>query len=99
MGSIPNPFEVEKSTAGPDGKLPSWVGSAYTKLHLWTLYDYDLVYYIDADCLVQSVNVLRGFQMMIDKPTAYFAAAPDVFPPDNFNAGVLIVRPNAIPFR
>lgn len=31
---------------------------------------------------------------MIENPEQKFAAAPDVFPPDNFNAGVLIVRPD-----
>ena len=61
VGSIPNPFEAQNSTAGADGKVPSWVGSAYTKLHLWSLCEYSLVYYIDADCLVQSIKVLRGF--------------------------------------
>lgn len=27
------------------------------------------------------------------------AAAPDVFPPDNFNAGVLIIRPSMHTFQ
>ena len=27
------------------------------------------------------------------------AAAPDVFPPDHFNAGVLIIRPSMLTFR
>ena len=28
-----------------------------------------------------------------------FAAAPDVFPPDHFNAGVLVVRPSMSVFK
>lgn len=31
---------------------------------------------------------------MLKNPNAILAAAPDVFPPDNFNAGVLIIRPS-----
>jgi alpha-N-acetylglucosamine transferase len=40
---IPNPNE--------DGE-PSWSGSGYTKLYIWSLVMYDIVFYIDADCLV-----------------------------------------------
>ena len=36
---------------------------------------------------------------MIDNPSAILAAAPDIFPPDNFNAGVLIIRPDMKVFR
>jgi glycogenin glucosyltransferase len=35
---------------------------------------------------------------MFDK-TGSFAAAPDVFPPDRFNAGVLIIKPNLEVFQ
>ena len=36
---------------------------------------------------------------MIQNPNAILAAAPDIFPPDNFNAGVMIIRPDAQIFR
>jgi glycogenin glucosyltransferase len=36
---------------------------------------------------------------MIRNPSWQLAAAPDVFPPDNFNAGVLIIRPSLTKFR
>jgi hypothetical protein len=36
---------------------------------------------------------------MLDYPQAQLAASPDVFPPDNFNAGVLVIRPSMDKFR
>jgi alpha-N-acetylglucosamine transferase len=52
VGGIPNPFEEINSQVDAQGNRPSWVGSGYTKLHLWHMIEYDIVYYIDADCLV-----------------------------------------------
>jgi len=43
--------------------------------------------------------VLDGFTHLLQNPKAMLAAAPDVFPPDNFNAGVLVIRPNMDMFR
>jgi len=55
--SIPNPYE-----GGNEGKdQPSWTGSGYTKLYIWSLIEYEIVFYIDADALVQSISVLDGF--------------------------------------
>ena len=78
---------------------PSWHGSGYTKLYLWSLVEYELVFYIDADALIQSFDVLHAFDLMLKAPKAKLAAAPDVFPPDNFNAGVLVLRPSMLIFR
>lgn len=46
------------------------------------------MFYIDADCIVIS-SPEEIFKLKCD-----FAAAPDVFPPDCFNAGVLFIRPS-----
>ena len=43
------------------------------------------VFYIDADCMIKA-NPEIIFDRKVD-----FAAAPDVFPPDHFNAGVLLI--------
>lgn len=93
--SIPNPFEGDNQ----DKDQPSWTGSGYTKLYIWTLIEYELVFYIDADAIIQSITVLEGFIEMLIHPEALLAAAPDVFPPDNFNAGILLIRPNMNTFR
>ncbi len=52
----------------------------YTKLHVWNLVEFEKVVYIDADALV-----LQNVDELFSRPG--FAAAPDVFPPDKFNAG------------
>ncbi len=66
----------------------AWERSQYTKLHIWTLIQYTKVFYIDADCIVNS-DPESIFEMDVD-----FAAAPDVFPPDCFNAGVMLIKPS-----
>jgi glycogenin glucosyltransferase len=35
---------------------------------------------------------------LFDRPGTPLAAAPDLFPPDHFNAGVLVVDPDAAVF-
>jgi glycogenin len=84
--SLANPWENGQGN-------PSWTGSGYTKLYIWTLVEYELAFYIDADCLILSESVLDGFKHML-RSDSVVGAAPDVFPPDNFNAGVMIVRPS-----
>jgi len=90
---IANAHESDKirSEILASGKpMPSWFGSAYTKLHIWTLVEYAQVFYIDADCMV-----VGSLDHMFRAYAAYdFAACPDVFPPDHFNAGVLLIRPS-----
>tara|TARA_B100000780_G_scaffold125182_1_gene87820 strand:- start:240 stop:1466 length:1227 start_codon:yes stop_codon:yes gene_type:complete len=78
----------------PNSKVhvPGWVNAGYTKLHIFNLVQYHKVVYIDADTLV-----LRNIATLFDHPG--LAAAPDVFPPDKFNAGVMVVEPNAVTFQ
>ena len=46
------------------------------------------MFYIDADCLVQASP-----EDVFPRDVT-FAAAPDIFPPDRFNAGVLLIKPS-----
>jgi glycogenin glucosyltransferase len=71
----------------------SWDNSEYTKLNIWNLTQFDKIVYIDADAMVLSTT-----DELMDLDTD-FAAAPDIFPPDKFNAGVLVIRPNADVFN
>jgi glycogenin glucosyltransferase len=49
---------------------------------------YERVVYLDADTLVlDSIDDL--FEREIGDAPGSFAAAPDVFPPDRFNAGMI----------
>ncbi|CCI39581.1 unnamed protein product [Albugo candida] len=72
----------------PEAHVTSWLNSAYTKLHIFGLKEYQKIVYIDADALI-----LTNIDELFDLDTN-FAAAPDIFPPDRFNAGVLVVKPD-----
>eukprot|EP00752_Nemacystus_decipiens_P017080 g15297.t1 len=78
-----------KEAVGHDG-VPTWVQVGYTKLRLLGLTQYERVVYIDADALVMG-NLDELFDREVE-----FAAAPDVFPPDKFNAGVMLVVPSLL---
>lgn len=80
---IPNPYAESTHVQG-------WVDSGFTKLRVFGLSAYNRLVYVDADCLVlEDLEELFAIDKDID-----FATAPDVFPPDRFNAGVLVIRPD-----
>lgn len=84
-----------KSGAGTAKKAPSWLGSEMTKLNLWSLTQFDKLVYIDADCLV-----MENIESLFDRETDFgLCAAPDVFPPDKFNAGVMVVKPDVLVYQ
>ena len=76
-----------------------------SKLSIFQMESYDKILYIDADCVVlQDVgHLLHDAQYDggeeskeangVDKPVGLLAASPDIFPPDRFNAGVMLLRP------
>lgn len=82
---IPNP-DVDKS------HVEGWVNSGYTKLHIWSLVEFEKIVYVDADALV-----LENVDELFERPCP--AAAPDTFPPDKFNAGVMVIKPSMGVFR
>jgi len=74
--------------------VPGWTSNgALTKLHIFRLNVYNIILYIDADCLVVKdvSHLLQDFSHKKEK--GLLSAAPDIFPPDKFNAGVLLIRP------
>ena len=71
--------------------VASWVATGYTKLNLWRLGQeewggWEAVLYIDADAVM--LEDLSPLFVRLDSANPLIAA-PDVFPPDRFNAGVL----------
>lgn len=68
----------------------------WTKLRLFELGSYDTILYIDADCLVVKdvSHLLHVDAKESVKEAGLLAAAPDIFPPDKFNAGVMVLRPS-----
>jgi len=77
---------IQNSHEGHDA---SWTNSEYLKLNIWNLVAFEQIVYLDADTLI-----LENIDELFDRDCA-FAAAPDVFPPDKFNAGVMVIRPDA----
>ena len=72
--------------------VSSWSAVGLTKLRIFSLTRYSRLLYIDADCLVLQ-NLDHLFRTP-HSPTFPFAAAPDISPPDRFNAGVLLLAPD-----
>jgi hypothetical protein len=63
-----------------------------SKLHILRFENYVTLVYIDADCLVvNDLTSLLELGKVYQESEALIAAAPDIFPPDKFNAGVLVI--------
>ena len=70
--------------------VKGWVNAGYTKLRAWSLVEFSKLVFIDADCVV-----LSAVDDLFSRPGAPVpSAAPDVFPPDRFNAGVMVLSPS-----
>jgi lipopolysaccharide biosynthesis glycosyltransferase len=74
-------------------------------LHIFAQHVYDKILYVDSDCLVQKdVSHLLNIDIGMISDTnnssssprkgGLIAAAPDIFPPDKFNAGVMLLQPS-----
>ena len=72
-------------------KRAKWLGTC-TKFHAWALVEFRKLIFLDADTLV-----LRPIDDLLDHPSA-FAAAPDTFPADQFNSGVMVIEPSRLLF-
>jgi glycogenin glucosyltransferase len=77
---VENPFAKEEQ--GYD-----YFDTMFCKYRIWQLTDYERVVYIDSDTIV-----LGSLDELLTRPS--FAAAPCIWPPDRFNAGVLVVEPS-----
>ena len=73
-------------------KKAKWITTC-TKFHLWNLTHLKKLIYLDADVLP-----IKSIDDLIDHPSA-FAAAPDTFPADQFNSGVMVIQPSAVRFQ
>jgi len=67
----------------------TWFRSTYTKLHIWNLTEFDTIVYLDSDLLV-----LKNIDDLFVRPFTTLAAAPDMLPPDQFQSGLLAIKPN-----
>ena len=70
-----------------------------TKLHVFRLEVYDTIVFIEPDCLVlDDIYPLVKKGKVYTESEALVAAAPDLFPPDKFNSGVMVIRPSRAAF-
>ena len=97
--AIPN---VDSPTDGSNSNashVASWSDTCgYTKLHIFRQPVYSKILYIDSDCLVQKdishLFNLHQHETPSSSRRGLVAAAPDIFPPDKFNAGVMLISPS-----
>eukprot|EP00897_Mesotaenium_endlicherianum_P000801 jgi/Mesen1/10721/ME000090S10179 len=78
---VPYPFEARPSRVVQNKPC------RYSQLLVWGLTQYKKVVYLDSDILV-----LENVDDLFNRPE--LSAAPDTFPPDSFNSGVLVLRPS-----
>ncbi|CAF0809419.1 unnamed protein product [Rotaria sp. Silwood1] len=75
----------------------------YTKLRIWSMIGYDRILYLDADTLVMDdINELLIETIFEDDQDGLLGAVEDVWQGQigpNFNAGVLLIRPNMTIFN
>ncbi|KAL1922164.1 uncharacterized protein VTP21DRAFT_9703 [Calcarisporiella thermophila] len=89
----------------PTGGVKEQFRDNYLKLHLWNSTEFDALVYLDADTIVRD-NIQELFRL-VDKDTYLnkegfeFASALDNYGSisQDFNAGVLVVRPNRRVFQ
>lgn len=65
----------------------------YTKLHMFNYEIYNKILYIGSDCLVQK-DISHLFRVENELSRGLIAAAPDISPPDKFNADVMLIKPS-----
>lgn len=92
---------LEDKQVSVSAHVKSWSDQGeLTKLHIFRFENYDTLLYIDADCLVvKDLTSLLDLGKIYHESEALIAAAPDIFPPDKFNAGLLVIRPSDKVFK
>lgn len=100
------PKARSRSARQPSKRMPPAAQAAYaagwphanttlSKLHVFGLHPrFDHVVYLDADAMPLA-NLDHLFSAPLSAADYPFAAAPELMPPDTFNAGVMVVRPSA----
>jgi len=87
---------VDKMQGPADAARSVESRSDFTKIHIWNLVEYSKILYLDADMLVMD-DISELFER--DLGQLRFAAAPDVYPPDRFNAGCILLEPDQARFE
>ena len=83
---LPYPFDLNA------GRLRDNKPCRYSKLHLWSLTEYDKIVFLDGDTLV-----LWPLDDLFHR-YGELSAAPDLYP-DTFNSGVMVLQPRLRTYR
>eukprot|EP00607_Mallomonas_marina_P003720 CAMPEP_0182427704 /NCGR_PEP_ID=MMETSP1167-20130531/18999_1 /TAXON_ID=2988 /ORGANISM="Mallomonas Sp, Strain CCMP3275" /LENGTH=389 /DNA_ID=CAMNT_0024610135 /DNA_START=100 /DNA_END=1269 /DNA_ORIENTATION=+ len=83
------PDRFDLSGANYQAGIKRWQ-STCTKFRAWEFVEYDRVVFMDSDTLV--VNPIDD--VLYEFGEAEFLAAPEAFPPDNFNSGFMVITPS-----
>lgn len=94
---IPIPTEEPDASVGKS-RMKAWESCGYTKLQIFghsSVIVYEKILYIDSDCIVvKDVSPLLSIGVQNNTRVGLEAASPDIFPPDKFNAGVMVISPS-----
>jgi len=79
---------------GMKSDLARW-DSACTKFQIWRMVEFERLIFMDSDTIVTAPidDAMWGYS------NASLAAAPEVFPPDTFNSGFLVITPSIATHR
>ena len=91
-GSAPSEEEFARRGEGFRHRMRLF-SSTCTKLRAWQL-PYERILFMDADTIV----VRPVDHLVLDYTASELYAAPDTFPPDNFNSGVMVLAPSQATF-
>lgn len=83
------PDKFDLKGANYQAGLARWKATC-TKFQAWSLTQFERIIFMDSDMLVINPidDALYGFS------NASFLAAPEAFPPDNFNSGFMVINPS-----
>ena len=78
--------------SNPNVGHKSHFGDVYSKLHVFSLVQFDKVVYLDADMMV-----LHNIDHLFEYPA--LSAAPEINPPALFNSGLMVLKPSRALFE
>ncbi len=84
---------VSYSISNPDGDGGKWQAMDFNLIWIWSLTNYDKIVYLGNDLIVlQDIKSLFDLDLWIDATP--FAAAGKVFPANEFDSGVMVIKPD-----
>lgn len=84
---------VSYSISNPDGDDGKWQTMDFNLIWIWSLTNYDKIVYLANDLIVlQDITSLFDLDLWIDATP--FAAAGKMFPANEFDSGIMVIKPD-----